>query len=398
MPNIEPNKLKANVDKQSLQHAFQQFNEVSSNLSEVYAGLENKISLLSQELADTRAQKLQQFEEKERVANRLANLLEVLPGGIIVLSGEGIIQECNPAAQGLLGDNLVGKSWREIVADQFRPKWDDGHDVTMHDGRSVNISTQSLGEQPGQIVLLTETTETRQLQDQISGLKRVSAMGEMAAAMAHQIRTPLSSALLYVSNLDSPQLDEVRKKRFISKSMNALQHLEKLVEEMLLFSRGGRLNTRPVAIHSLVQDIIQRNHDTEQTQLAIQLHSSVSDDVLVELSKDAFISAIQNLINNSCQASRELVSITFDLGLSESATHIFIKVSDDGPGIPDGIKDSIFEPFVTGRQQGNGLGLAVVDSVIRAMNGTIQLQADNSNGACFVIRLPVYQDATRSQE
>ena len=185
--------------QEALKQAFLQFNQVSFTLSEAYAGLESKVETLTNELTEARSQKLKELEAKEKVTNRLQNLLSALPAAIIVLDGEGVIQQTNPAAEELFESALLEQSWRDVVANAFQPQWDDGHDVTLKNGRCVNISTQPLGSEPGQILLITDVTETRQLQEQIAGFKRVSAMGEMAAAMAHQIRTPLASAMLYVS-------------------------------------------------------------------------------------------------------------------------------------------------------------------------------------------------------
>ena len=374
----------------SLEQAFQHFNEVSSSLTEFYAGLEQKVSLLSKELADTRSQKMREYVERERVTSRLENLLQALPGGVIVIDGQGIVQECNPAALELLGTPLLGERWRDVVDRVFKPKWDDGHDVTLHDGSYVNISTQPLDSEPGQILLITDVTETRQLQEQISGLKRVSAMGEMAAALAHQIRTPLSSALLYVSNLGLSQLDNERRKRFTKKTMSALQHLEILVEEMLLFARGGRLNARPLNISDVICDFIeQQNSDLENCDLNITFNNEIPD-VQVNLSGDAFKSALQNIFNNACQAAGDAINLNIDLVQNQS-DQIQLTITDDGPGIPDSIKSRIFEPFVTTRTNGTGLGLAVVDAVVRAHKGTITVKDAPEKGTCFTIFLPVYK-------
>ncbi len=382
------------TNPESLHQAFLQFSEVSSSLSEVYEGLESKISLLNKELAETRSQKLREYEEREKVANRLSNLLSVLPGGVIVLDGEGVVQECNPAAEELFGKNLLGVSWRDVVARAVRPQWDDGHDVTLKDGRCVNISTQSLGSEPGQILLITDVTETRQLQEQISGLKRVSAMGEMASAMAHQIRTPLSSALLYVANLGSHKLDEDRRKRFIKKTMSSLQHLETLVEEMLLFARGGRLNTRPLGIHNVLDDFVsQQQHAIEQGELTLSLHNDIDTGVRVKLGRDAFISALQNLLNNAKEAAPGMLDMRIEASCDDTG-YVHISITDNGPGIPDSIKSRLFEPFVTTRTNGTGLGLAVVHTVIRAHKGKITVADAETGGSCFTISLPVCNKQT----
>jgi two-component system, sensor histidine kinase FlrB len=377
-------------NKESLEQAFQQFNEVSSSLTEFYEGLEQKVSLLNKELADTRSQKMQEYFERERVSNRLENLLRALPGGVVVIDGEGVVQECNPAAVDLLDEPLLGQLWRDVVGRAFKPKWDDGHEVTLHDGRYVNISTQALDSEPGQIVLITDVTETRQLQEQISGLKRASAMGEMAAALAHQIRTPISSALLYVSNLGAAQLDGERRKRFTKKTLQALQHLEVLVEEMLLFARGGNLNARPMNIAEVVNDFIeQQESELENCQLNIKFENHI-EDAKVNLATDAFKSALQNILNNACQAANDAINLHIELS-SNGSEQVQLKITDDGPGIPDSVKSRIFEPFITTRTNGTGLGLAVVDSVIRAHKGNVAVKDADEKGTCFIMQLPIYK-------
>lgn len=374
-----------------LEQAFLHFTEVSSSLSEFYEGLESKVSLLNKELADTRLQKMHEYAERERVSRRLETLLRVLPGGVIVLDQDGIVRETNPAALDLLDGPLIGRRWRDVVARAFKANWDDGHDVVLNDGRYVNISTQALDPEPGQILLITDVTETRHLQEQISGLKRVSAMGEMAAALAHQIRTPLSSALLYVSNLGANQLDVERRKRFTKKIMSSLQHLETLVEEMLLFARGDRLNAKPQNIDLIIKEFIgQQNNDLHDCDLNIHYKNQCANDVLVNLSSDAFKSALQNLFNNACQAGNGVANITIRLNLINKQ-QLELNIHDDGPGISDLIKQRLFEPFVTTRENGTGLGLAVVDAVVRAHKGSITVNDEVKSGTCFTIKLPIYK-------
>ena len=379
-----------NSKAESLEQAFQNFSEVSSSLSHFYEGLEQEVSQLTKELADTRTQKKYEYAERERVTKRLENLLRALPGGVIVIDEHGIVNEINPAALELLGEPLLSERWRDVVERSFKPKWDDGHDITLHNGQYVNISTQPLDPEPGQILLITDVTETRQLQEQISGLKRMSAMGEMAAALAHQIRTPLSSALLYVSNLGANQLDLERRKRFTKKTLSALQHLETLVEEMLLFARGGRLNAKPSNISAVIKDLIEEQESSlEDCDLNITFDNKTSD-IQVNLGCDAFKSALQNIFNNACQAGDIATNVHIELSQDHSEA-VQLIITDDGPGIPASIKPRLFEPFVTTRTNGTGLGLAVVDAVIRAHKGTISVLDAPEKGTCFTINLPVCQ-------
>lgn len=371
----------------SIEEAFEYFNQASEHLSEFYKGLEHQVTLLNDQLQTAQRDRLRQYEEKERLANRLSNLLRVLPGGVVVLDGRGVVSDCNPAAVNLLGEPLMGELWRDVVDRCFDPRWDDGHDITLRDGRCVNISTQSLESEPGQILLIKDVTETRQLQEQFSQLKRLSAMGEMAASLAHQIRTPLSSAMLYASNLSRAALGEQVRHRFTDKIIQRLQNLESLVEDMLLFSRGGRLESRQVSAITFVHDTcLSLESNTAPGEHELVFSENINSGEL-NINEAALISAIQNLVNNAIESSDKSVCVHLNFTITEDSLNI--RVSDNGPGIPERVRDRVLEPFFTTRSNGTGLGLAVVDSVIRAHSGKLTLESTNNNGTCFSIRLPL---------
>lgn len=223
-----------------IEQAFTLFNQVSSQLSQSYSLLEARVSELKGELAVVSAQRIDELSEKERLANRLQNLLDLLPGGVIVIDGQGLVREANPAASQLLGEPLIGQLWRQVIARSFAPRKDDGHEVSLRDGRRLSIATRSLDAEPGQLVLLNDLTETRRLQDQLARHERLSSLGRMVASLAHQIRTPLSAAMLYASHLadDEPALSAETRQRFAATLKERLHELEHQVRDMLVFARG----------------------------------------------------------------------------------------------------------------------------------------------------------------
>ena len=156
--------LPANNKINELQDAFSVFNEVSQQLASSYKDLEGRVEQLNGELALAHDARLEELTAKERVADRLETLLKALPAGVIVLDSEGYIQECNPQATDLLGEPLQGLLWREVIERAFSPRSDDGHEISLRDGRLVSISTQALGSEPGQIILLQDVTEARMFQ------------------------------------------------------------------------------------------------------------------------------------------------------------------------------------------------------------------------------------------
>lgn len=330
-----------------------------------------------------------------RSVNRMARLLAVLPGGVIVLNGDGVIVQSNAAALTLLGEPLDGLPWTMIIERAFRPQANDGHDLSLNDGRLVHISTSPLEGEPGQIVLLNDVTETRQLQQKVSHLQRLSSMGEMAARLAHQIRTPLSSALLYVAPLLKENTDPQLTQRFAKRLHNSISHMERLVKDMLAFSRGDMAATAPVLLQDLLAGVEQQfRSQSDIENVHLEIHDAVNG-LYVYGSKDALTSALNNLVNNArlaCKADG-YVSIFADMIQDNDKAYIEISVEDDGVGIAKSDQDKILTPFFTTRSSGTGLGLAVVKSIAKAHKGELWFESDEGEGSTFCLRLPLYQPA-----
>lgn len=329
-------------------------------------------------------------------ATRMTCLLAVLPGGVIVLNGDGVIQQSNAAAAELLGLQLDGQTWTMVIARAFRPQANDGHDISLNDGRLVHISTSPLDNEPGQIVLVNDVTETRQLQQQVSHLQRLSSMGEMAARLAHQIRTPLSTALLYVAPLLKENTEPQLIQRFAKRLHNSISHMERLVKDMLAFSRGDMAVTAPVLLQELLAGVEQQfrsQSDIENIYLEI---NDAAEGAYVYGSKDALTSALNNLVNNArlaCEANGEIIIFADIIKDEENTAYIDISVEDDGVGIAKADQDKILTPFFTTRSSGTGLGLAVVKSIAKAHKGQLLFESYEGEGSTFCLRLPLYQPA-----
>ncbi|PHS27254.1 MAG: PAS domain-containing sensor histidine kinase [Methylophaga sp.] len=336
----------------------------------------------------------QQFEQASRLAGRLTRLLEVLPGGVVVLDGEGIIQQSNVAATGLLGESLEEQRWSEVIQHAFSPQVDDGHDVSLKDGRLLHISTSPLDGEPGQIILLQDVTETHDLQQKISHLQRLSAMGEMAARLAHQIRTPLSSALLFLAPLLKEDTDAKLRQRFAKRLHDSISHMEQLVKDMLAFSRGDMTAASPVLISELLTNVEKQfNSHPESENYHFEIQSSVENSYIYGCN-EALTSAINNLVNNArqaCDTEGEITVFAEQVQDEDTISYIEISVEDNGSGIAEEEQDKILTPFFTTRSSGTGLGLAVVQSIVKAHKGELWFESDEGEGSTFCLRLPLYQ-------
>ena len=378
------------TDSQSLKDAFAIFNELSSQLSESYGQLETRVADLNEELQAARDERIRELTEKERLASRLSLLLEVLPGGVIVLDGEGIIRENNPAAEALLGQPLLGVPWGDVISRAFSPRCDDGHEVSLVDGRCVNISTCPLGAEPGQILLITDVTEMRMLQDRLTQQQRLASMGETAASLAHQIRTPLSSAMLYASNLKRSQMDDAQRQQVADKIFSRLRHLEQLVDNMLVYARGGKSGEEFFTADVLLADL--------QQVLEVQLQSNHvrfewKDETAGQRlygNRQMILSGLINLAVNALQAMENQGDLKA-LARIDDTGQLELRITDSGPGIPLEARRKLFDPFYTTRKDGTGLGLAVVQAIARAHKGEVKLTSTPGKGSSFSLHLPISQ-------
>jgi two-component system sensor histidine kinase FlrB len=361
------------------------FDQVSSQLSESFNLLEARVTELKGELAVVSAQRMAELAEKERLANRLQSLLDLLPGGVIVIDAQGRVREANPAACDLLGEPLVGELWRQVIARSFAPRDDDGHEVSLRDGRRLSIATRSLDAEPGQLVLLNDLTETRHLQGELARHERLSSLGRMVASLAHQIRTPLSAALLYASHLAEQSLPVETQQRFAGSLKERLHELEHQVRDMLVFARGELPLTDRVTPKALFQSLQQA------AQVHVQGHSVrwQCDSHLGELlcNRDTLVGALLNLIENALQAGSEPVRMK--VHLYRRGQMLRLCVSDAGAGIDSALLARLGEPFLTTKATGTGLGLAVIKAVARAHQGALQLRSRPGRGTCALVTLPL---------
>lgn len=331
----------------------------------------------------------------------LQHLLQVLPTGVVVLDSRGLVQQANPVAVTMLGEPLTGQRWLDVINRSFRPRSDDGMEVSLHDGRRVQLAITSLHPQPGQLIVLTDLTETRQLQSRLAHLQRLSALGKMMASLAHQIRTPLSSAMLYAQNLKNQKLAPNARLQFQDKLLHRLLDLEQQVNDLLLFARSGREQQVAVlSMQQLLSDVYSGIEPLVQQQAGVLQLQLPQPDLTVLANHSALTGALGNLIQNALQHAGPGAQILLAALPDPDGQHIRLVVEDHGPGVPVELQQQIFEPFFTTRASGTGLGLAVVQAVASSHHGVARCITAAGGGARFEILLPVCvatSDSTMTQ-
>jgi two-component system sensor histidine kinase FlrB len=368
--------------RSELQAAFLAFGSVSEHLSDAFDSLRTQVAQLRGELGEAHA-------GKEHLAARLSALITGLPGGVLVLDFGGEIQEYNPAARELLGEPLLAQSFTAVMARAATGAGSGavGEHTELRSGRFVNISRREL-QTGGEVVLLTDVTESHLMQVFLTRQQRLLTLGELAAGLAHQIRTPLAAALLYASQmmLRGRSMEDLG--RCAERTVGSLKQLDKLVNDMLAFAHGGAVR-EAVSVSALLEQVAQWLRPALRRGVRLTIRTEAPD-LMVRANAPSLVSAVLNLATNALQAASADLDLEL-LARRAAGGRAQIVVSDNGPGVPAHIRERIFEPFFTTRTRGNGIGLAIVKSVVEAHQGGVTL-ADSADGAptgaTFIIDLP----------
>ena len=358
--------------------------EAESALRQGYRELSGHVTKLSSELEAARLARRKENRERENLLNRFATMLDALPGGVIILDSDDAITEANPQARALLGEPLEGQSWTTI---EQRGRFNSQGSFEIR-GRRLNISTCPLPGGNETIVLVSDITAQHALQRELGRKTRLSSLGEMAARLAHQIRTPLSSTVLYVDQL-SKDIDQVKRDRICKALKAQLSQTESLITSMLGFVRGGSLLClEPAKVKGIVEEALSSCDGILEASGAVVVTNRINPSLTILAAPTELSSVIANMIQNSIQVCEDKPEIEVWAGAINQHM-MLIRVSDNGPGIPNDVIDQVFDPFFTTRAAGTGLGLAVLASVVQRHGGTVHATNRESGGAQFTILLPV---------
>ncbi|MCX7175125.1 MAG: ATP-binding protein [Proteobacteria bacterium] len=388
-------------ESQRLAEAFRIFNQASEELSTAYTSLQGQVEALTAELAAANGALRQQYQEKAALTERLSVLLSALPAGVVVLDADGLVVQANPAAEETLGDALAGQAWDKVERTHLVASDTPGEFVndSANAGRRYAVTVTALDSAGGRIVLLHDITEAHRLKAQAERHERLAAMGEMAAQLAHQLRTPLAAALLYTANLENPELPETMRISIAQKAVARLRHLERLIQEMLLFARGEVLGREEIFVADLLHELRQTIEPLARASEVTFHVEELADNMPLQGNRKAIAGALTNLLENALQAASHSANSTKTVGgevvlaVRRYEDALAFSIRDNGPGMAPAVTARLFEPFFTTRAEGTGLGLAIARGVARAHGGNIEAVSSLGHGTEFIVTLPLARPA-----
>jgi len=374
-----------------LGRTLESFNRLSAELNAGYRRLEERAVRLEKQLNSSR-------REKVRLAARLSALADSLPGGVLVLDEEGFVSQANATAETWFGARTAGQAWCDLLSRCQNDPPSDALELTMPDGRSVSVCRSETSNRGETIVLLTDVTLDRKLQSELHRNRRLAAMGEMAARVAHQVRTPLSVALLYAGQLESVTPSSGDFRHPVEKIAGQLRKLDRMTEDMLAFVRTPEPASAEFTVGALVDEVadLVEGFRPETARFTCSMDTALRDSVAVRGNSHALAGGLCNLVENAWLAGADGTEIRVTVE-GPGGQFVVFRITDNGPGIPAEVQKRIFEPFVSSRGNGTGLGLAVARSAFELHGGRLFLDESGRDGTVFLARLPVVHDDRRDR-
>jgi PAS domain S-box-containing protein len=389
-----------------LADSFRTFNRVTKDLESAYHALRARADEVDARLRDANRGLLAKVAELECVTEHLHGILNLVPCGVVTADASGMVTSVNRAAERILGRvaaELIGRDPRSVLGRDGAPLLSLGRpsgqpaapdrEIIAFDGSRRRIaSTVAPLSNGGALEVLNDLTEVAHLRAQLSRLDTLAALGEMAAAIAHEVRNPLNgiegfAGLLARTLQGASPADRGQAERYVDRIRRGVAEVNEIVTNLLLWARPDRLARSRFALDALVAEVVgDAPHLAESAAgVAIAVEpGSTGLDLVADRMKLKIV--LTNLVRNALEAvAPGPGSVTIAPVLSDGG--LTVSVQDSGPGVPEDVRRRLFRPFSTGKASGCGLGLAVARKLALVHGGDLVL-ASAAGGARFELFLP----------
>lgn len=364
------------------------------------AALEEAMTRLRQQ---ERAMSLR-AEASERVSGQI---MANLTSGLLVVRGDGTVEMLNPAGRRLLGTadaSSIGH-YREVLAcaaplaDVVEECLSTGQPIVRraihlggsasHVGVTVSPMREEQGPVQGAVCIFSDLSAVIELEEQLRLKDSLARLGELTAGLAHEFRNGLATIHGYARLLDPDHLP-ADFKTYVTGLRAETDSLREVVTNFLNFAKPTQLALAPVDMRTIVDRAAEEiRTDVAARGGVVWVHgefaSVLGDEVLL---RQAFSNLCRNALEACAEAGRS-PQITIEAAVERPGGHLRIAVNDNGPGLDPALGERVFQPFVTGRTRGTGLGLALVQKIVVTHNGRVTAGRSDAGGAAFHVTLPL---------
>lgn len=428
------------IDKEQnldlLSVAFRSFNQATQTLRKSYQALQQKIADLNRELSDVNRKLSKKVAELHKVRAYLKNILDSIMDGLLAIDLDGRITLFNRSAERITAyqaKDILGRSYKIIFGERNkefisilskslqekktfmgeRPFFNEEKNIILDIITNPVLNAENKIE--GVLAVFRDVSLLKYLKDEISRKEKLAALGEMAARVAHEIRNPLSGIEGFALLLKDTFEKNDERRKWVESIVEGTRSLNNLVSDLLNFSRPLKLKFQPVDIAQLVESaLLFVRQKIEKEKLNIQIKKTFPSQNTVAMVDPQYMRQVfLNLMLNSIEAMPEGGELGIKLEskvYNESNTHqflrengkdyvfitssgkIYIKFQDTGCGISKENIDRIFNPFYTTKHRGCGLGLAIVQQIVQAHGGRIEVESTPGKGTIFTIDIPLMSE------
>lgn len=366
-----------------LNKAFSDFAEASKTLEEYYKGLENQVRSLRLEVEEKNQALEKSLAETERSRRFLNNILDGIPTAILVFNQEGKVLHSNCASKNLLGDAFPFDNVLDLPFDISE------NEVVINRNGSkpahAMINYSGVGN-VGSVLVIQDITRLKELEYQAELNRRLAAMGELVAKIAHEIRNPLGSIELFASML-SEDLGNSPLREVADGISTGVKTLVNTLNNMLMYTRTRKITRVPLDLKNVLNEFVSGIVPlAERNRIKVTLESgdeAASMDGDAELIKQV----LYNLSINAVHAMPDGGTLSFILDTS-SEGYMRLLVRDTGSGITPESLGSVFDPFFSTKDRGNGLGLSIARMVMKEHDGSVDVSSRAEEGTEFTLVFP----------
>jgi two-component system sensor histidine kinase PilS (NtrC family) len=338
-------------------------------------------------------------------------VFESITSGVIVVDDRIRVRSLNRSGRMILDPEGKGLS-RESVDEMFGDipvadlceraseggvhRWEGSFNLDGGEDRIMGLSISPLVRpEEGYVIIFQDLTDLRAMEDKLKTAEKLSAMGRMAASIAHEIRNPLASMSgsiqILKGSLDLAREDE----KLMSIVTRETERLNGLVSDFLSYARPPSPRFEDVDLKELLLDTVNfMGADPGSGNIKMDLDLPPHK-VILSVDADQVRQVIINLVRNAMEASGPDGSIFVSLEKEgEQGSEVTtLQVADEGPGIPEEVMEEVFEPFVTTKPGGTGLGLAIVYQLVQIHQGTVMIDSEPGTGTTVKVKLPAWRAA-----
>jgi signal transduction histidine kinase len=268
-----------------------------------------------------------------------------------------------------------------------------GYEIENAGGRRVLLSLDFIeerGERIGALLTMRDAESVRRIEDEIELSRRLAAIGRLTSGVAHEVKNPINAIVVHLEVLREKlqQLDPDTQ-RHMDVIGSEIHRLDRVVQTLVDFTRPVELRLSDIDLRQLIEEVVLlASPDAEQHGIHIE-QASPAEQLPVKADADLVKQALLNIVLNGVQAMSEGGTLTITARHNNGTAEIDIQ--DQGHGIPEAIRDKVFNLYFTTKKKGSGIGLAMTYRIIQLHNGAVDFESHEGEGTTFHLRLPLLE-------